>query len=110
MRTIAAVLLAAFAFSGEAFAKEGTLAAMCQAEAKAGYARAWKLEPSLRPSIADHRVRMSAACARVAAEKTTALNACLAEAARGPRHVQRGRNMDRDHVARQKDLCRQLAR
>lgn len=109
MRMIAAVFLAALALSGEAFAKEGTHAAACQAEANAGYARAWRLEPSLRPAIADHRARMSAACARVAAEKAAALNACLAEAARGPRHVQRGRNADRDHIVRQKTLCRQLA-
>lgn len=110
MRVIAAVFFATLAFSGDAFAKESTLAAACQAEANAGFARAWRLEPSLRPAIADHRARMSAACTRVATEKTTALNSCLAEAARGPRHVQRGRNMDRDHVTRQKALCRQLAR
>lgn len=109
MRMIVAIFLATLALSGAAFAKQGTLATACEAEANAGYVRAWRLEPSLRPAIADHRARMRVACARVAAEKAAALNACLTEAARGPRHVQRGRNMDRDHVTRQKALCRQLA-
>lgn len=113
MRTTTAAFLATLlAFAGSAYANQsaGDGVTACQAEAKSGHARAWTLEPSLRPMIEGHRTRMSAACARVATEKKAdALAECLAEAARGPRHIQRGRNMDRDHIARQKELCRKLA-
>lgn len=116
MRKITASLLVLLlAMLGEAAAKAApahTPIAACQAEAQSGHVTAWRLEPSLRPAIDAHRARMSEACAQLTAEnasKTDALDACLAEAARGPRHIQRGRNMDRDHVARQRELCRKLA-
>jgi hypothetical protein len=113
MKTVvAAFLITAGAFAFEASAKgtpPDTLTA-CQIEARAGFATAWRLEPSLRAAIDAHRNRMTVACARLAGEKSTAAReACLAEAARGPRHIQRGRNMDRDHVARQKAACRAIA-
>lgn len=113
MRTTTAAFLATFlalANGASANHSAGDRVTACQAEARSGHARAWALEPSLRPMIDDHRARMSAACVRVAtAKKADALAECLAEAARGPRHIQRGRNMDRDHIARQKELCRKLA-
>ena len=111
-KTAAVAILVALAASpntANAGVSNGALVAACQAEAKLGYVRAWQLEPSLRAVIEDQRARMSAACARVAAEKDAALNDCLVEAARGPRHIQRGRNMDREHIGRQKALCRRLA-
>ena len=106
---IAIAALAAIVSAPSASPTAQTGVAACQAEAVAGHARAWQLEPSLRSMIEEHRTRMSAACARVATERQAALADCLAEAARGPRHIQRGRNMDRDHIARQKELCRKLA-
>jgi hypothetical protein len=84
----------------------------CQKEAKAGYALAWRNEPSLRPSIEGHRKRMSAACAAFVtgkANSTAALSQCLRETSSGPAHVQRARNQDHAHIARQRDLCRELA-
>lgn len=84
----------------------------CAREANAGHETAWRLEPSLRSTIESHRARMSEICTKLATasgSKAALLEDCLAEAAKGPRHIQRGRNMDRDHVARQKDLCRKLA-
>jgi hypothetical protein len=84
----------------------------CQKEAKAGYALAWRMEPSLRPSIESHRKRMSEACAAFVAGKassTSALSQCLRETSNGPAHVQRARNQDHGHIARQRDLCRDLA-
>jgi hypothetical protein len=84
----------------------------CQKEAKAGYALAWRNEPTLRPSIEGHRKRMSAACAAFVAGKATstaALSQCLRETSSGPAHVQRARNQDHAHIARQRDLCRDLA-
>jgi hypothetical protein len=83
----------------------------CQKEAKVGYALAWRNEPSLRPSIEGHRKRMSAACAAFVAGKTSltaALSQCLRESSSGPAHVQRARNQDHAHIARQRDLCREL--
>jgi len=84
----------------------------CQKEAKAGYALAWRMEPSLRPSIEEHRKRMSAACAAFVAGKSTstaALSQCLRETSSGPAHVQRARNQDHAHIARQRDLCKALS-
>jgi hypothetical protein len=84
----------------------------CQNEARAGYALAWRMEPSLRPSIKEHRKRMSDACAAFVAGKsssTAALSQCLRETSSGPAHVQRARNQDHAHIARQRDLCRDLA-
>lgn len=34
---------------------------------------------------------------------------CLREAAAGPRHIQRGRDMDREHIERQRTACRAVA-
>ncbi len=84
----------------------------CQNEARAGYALAWRMEPSLRPSIEEHRKRMSDACAAFVAGKassTAALSRCLRETSSGPAHVQRARNQDHAHIARQRELCRDLA-
>ena len=84
----------------------------CTREANAGHETAWRLEPSLRARIDSHRARMSEICTKLATatgSKVALLDDCLVEAAKGPRHIQRGRNMDREHVARQKELCRKLA-
>lgn len=84
----------------------------CQKEARAGYALAWRMEPTLRPAIDGHRKRMTAACAAFVAGKassTSALAQCLRETSSGPVHVQRARNQDHEHIARQRDLCRDLA-
>lgn len=86
--------------------------AACQNEARAGYALAWRMEPSLRPSIEEHRKRMSEACAAFVAGKSTskaALAQCLRETSSGPAHAQRARNQDHAHIARQRNLCRDLA-
>lgn len=108
--TALTVVLAAAAIGKEAAASGP--AAACTREANAGHALAWRMEPSLRPVIESHRARMSEICTKLATatgSKADLLEDCLAEAARGPRHIQSGRNMDRDHVTRQKDLCRKLA-
>jgi hypothetical protein len=84
----------------------------CQKEANVGYALAWRMEPSLRPSIEEHRKRMSDACAAFVAGKATstaALLQCLRETSSGPAHAQRARNQDHAHIARQRDLCRKLS-
>lgn len=81
----------------------------CTTEARSGYARALQLEPSLAPSILTHRKRMSDACLAFLAgntSSTAALTRCLREASAGPVHVQRARNRDTAHVARQKVACR----
>ena len=86
--------------------------AACTHEAQTGYETARRLEPSLRPTIEGHRARMIAIC-RLGSTEEAAMPAllaqCLHEAARGPRHIQRGRNSDRDHVRRQQDACHRLA-
>ena len=87
------------------------LVAACQNEAKAAYSLAWRMEPTLRPSIDAHRKRQSAACAAFATGKTNttaALSQCLRESSAGPVHVQRARHMDHAHMARQRELCRAL--
>jgi hypothetical protein len=87
------------------------LVAQCSFVASRSHAQAWRLEPSLRPTIEAHRDLMSAACARwLSTEKTDVLlSQCLAQAVSGPRHIQRGRNMDRPYIERQQNLCRKLA-
>jgi hypothetical protein len=87
------------------------LIAQCSNEAARSHAQAWRLEPTLRPVIEAHRDLMSTACVRwLSAEKTDVLlSQCLAQAASGPRHIQRGRNMDRAYVERQQAICRKLA-
>lgn len=85
--------------------------AACQKEANAGYALAWRMEPTLRPSIESHRKRMSEACAAFASGKSDSigvLTRCLTETSSGPAHVQRARNLDHAHIERQRDLCRDL--
>ncbi|MFN8949387.1 MAG: hypothetical protein ACK6DM_04710 [Alphaproteobacteria bacterium] len=81
----------------------------CTTEARSGYARALRQEPSLAPAILTHRKRMSDACLAFLSGKTdatSALTRCLREASAGPVHVQRARNRDTAHVARQKVACR----
>ena len=87
------------------------LVAQCSQEAGHAHAQAWRLEPSLRPTIEAHRDLMSTACVRwLSAEKTDVLlSQCLAQAAAGPRHIQRGRNRDRAYIERQQNLCRKIA-
>lgn len=83
----------------------------CTSEAQSAYGRALRMEPSLRPVILSHRKRMSEACTAFIAGKTTstaALTRCLREASMGPIHVQRARNLDAPHVARQNEACRAL--
>lgn len=109
-----ALLAAGLVLGGEAMATQASredLVAACQREAARGHALAWRMEPSLRNGIEGQRKQMSAACAAFLAggRGTTALlSQCLHEASQGPLHIQRGRNMDRAHVERQKDLCRAL--
>lgn len=87
------------------------LVALCAREAARSHDRAWKLEPTLRPTIEAHRDLMSAACARwLSSERTEVLlTQCLSQAASGPRHIRHGRNMDRTRIQRQQDLCRKIA-
>jgi hypothetical protein len=87
------------------------LVAQCSQEASHAHAQAWRLEPTLRPTIEAHRDLMSTACVRwLSAEKTDVLlSQCLAQASAGPRHIQGGRNMDRAYIERQQLLCRKLA-
>ena len=105
--TAVAMVLTASAAGNET----STTANACALEANAGHETAWRLEPSLRSAIEGHRARMSEICMKLAAaeSKDELLADCLTEAARGPRHIQRGRNMDRGHIARQQELCRKLA-
>ena len=90
------------------------LASACMREAQLGHAKAWRLEPSLRPMIEGQRTRMRELCTRLAnaqsPERAALLDDCLREATQGPRHIQRGRNSDREHIARQQHICRALAR
>jgi len=116
MRNVFALtIITGFALTGLANATQsapGDKVSACQKEAKAGYALAWRMEPSLRPSIDGHRKRMSDACAAFVSGKsstTAALSQCLRETSSGPAHAQRARNQDHAHIARQRDLCRELA-
>lgn len=117
MKKVAVFTLAAVLFGATAPVASATpsaldgLVAQCSREASRSHERAWRLEPSLRPTIEAHRDLMSAACARwLSAEKTEVLlTQCLSQAASGPRHIQRGRNMDRARIERQQDLCRKIA-
>lgn len=87
------------------------LVASCQKEALSGHAMALRMEPSLRNTIESHRKKMSAVCAIFAsgnANTTGALSQCLHEASAGLLHTQRGRNMDRAHASRQRELCQAL--
>ena len=63
--------------------------------------------------IEGQRARMAAICKRLSTaqpeERSSLLDDCLREAAAGPRHIQRGRDMDREHIARQQEICRALA-
>ena len=89
------------------------LVSSCTHEAQIAHAKAWRLEPSLRPMIEGQRARMAAICKRLSTaqpeERSSLLDDCLREAAAGPRHIQRGRDMDREHIARQQEICRALA-
>lgn len=114
-KVFALTIMTGLALTGLANATQSTpneKVAACQKEAKAGYALAWRMEPSLRHSIEGHRKRMSDACAAFVTGKagaTSALSQCLRESSSGPAHVQRARNQDHAHIARQRDLCRDLA-
>ena len=85
----------------------------CRQEALVGHLRVGRLLPSMGPQVSEHRTRMISLCNSLAQAKgqTTAdlLSQCLSEAAKGPRVLHNGRDLDRDHVARQKSLCRKLA-
>ena len=63
--------------------------------------------------IEGHRARLASLCLRLttaqAEDRSTLLDDCLREAAAGPRHIQRGRDMDREGIVRRQDLCRALA-
>lgn len=113
-RLFAASVVSALIAASTAAATQATrddVIAACQKEAKAGYALAWKMEPSLRTTIDTHRRKMSEACAAFASGKVTttaALSQCLHETSAGPVHIQRARDRDREHIARQRDLCREL--
>ena len=116
MRRIISVTLAAGVLATSvawaANSSRDDLVAACQKEARTSYALAWKMEPSLRNSIETHRKKMSAACAAFVTCGTTstaALSQCLHETSAGPVHVQRARNMDHEHIAKQRDLCRSLS-
>lgn len=117
MKKLALLTMTAILFgtaAPAAFAKSSNLDALvaqCSREAVRSHERAWKLEPTLRPTIEAHRDLMSAACARwLSSERTEVLlTQCLAQAAAGPRHIQRGRNMDRARIARQQELCHKIA-
>jgi len=84
----------------------------CVREAESGWQSARRLEPSLRFMIDQQRMRMASSCRSLASAPADAgrLSDCLIEAARGPRHIQQGRNMDRAHISRQKALCEAAAR
>lgn len=117
MKKVALFAVAAALFGATAPSVSATpsavdgLVAQCSREAARAHERAWRLEPSLRPTIEAHRDLMSAACARwLSSEKTEVLlTQCLTQAAAGPRHIQRGRNMDRARIERQQELCRKIA-
>jgi hypothetical protein len=108
--SLAAGLIATSAASATQNSRADVIAA-CQKEAATGYALAWKMEPSLRSTIDSHRKKMSNACAAFASgtiSTTAALSQCLHETSAGPVHIQSGRDRDREHIARQRDLCREL--
>ena len=111
-----AALLVGLATGGRAAQQSpaSDLTSACLHEAQLGHAKAWRLEPSLRPMIEGQRTRMRELCTRLAnaqsPERAALLDDCLREANQGPRHIQRGRNADREHIARQRDACRALAR
>jgi hypothetical protein len=117
MNKVAVFTLAAALFGAMAPVASATpsvldgLVAQCSREASRSHERAWRLEPSLRPTIEAHRDLMSAACARwLSAEKTEVLlSQCLTQAASGPRHIQDGRNVDLTRIERQQELCRKIA-
>ena len=105
----AGVLATSVAWAANSSREE--LVAACQKEARSSYSLAWKMEPSLRDSIETHRKRMSDACAAFVSgstSSTAALSQCLHETSAGPVHIQRARNMDREHIAKQRELCRSL--
>ena len=87
--------------------------AACVSEAQSAHDWAFRLEPSLRPLIEAQRKKLSDVCVSLSnahgLEAEELLAACEREAAAGPRHIQRGRNMDRAHIARQRAACRALA-
>ena len=85
----------------------------CISEAQLSHDWAWRMEPSLRPTIETQRRRLSDLCVSLSsatgAEAQGLLSDCLREAGEGPRHIQRGRDMDREHVSRQRAACRAAA-
>lgn len=85
----------------------------CRQEALRGHMRVGRLLPLMGPQVDSHRARMIAICEGWRATGGEALPAlltqCLNEAAMGPRVLHNGRDLDRDHVARQKRLCRELS-
>jgi hypothetical protein len=108
--SLAAGLIATSAASATQNSRADVISA-CQKEANAGYSQAWKMEPSLRSTIESHRKKMSEACAAFASgtlTTTVALSQCLHETSAGPVHIQGGRDRDREHIARQRQLCREL--
>ena len=113
-RVVGALFLTGLLVTSNAMATQTSrddLVSACQKEAKSGNALAWKMEPSLRNVIEDHRKKMSAACMAFVTgtnSSTAALSQCLHETSAGTLHIQRDRNMDRPHLARQRDLCRAL--
>lgn len=85
----------------------------CRQEALRGHMRVGRLLPVMGPQVDSHRERMIAICEgwRATSGEASAalLTQCLNEAAMGPRVLHNGRDLDRDHVARQKKLCRELS-
>lgn len=97
------------AASGAATTQKPVVSA-CLAEAQTSHDWAWQMEPSLRPMIETQRKRLTDVCVSLSSARgedaQELLSECLREAAAGPRHIQRGRDMDAAHVARQRAACR----
>ncbi|MEQ1865408.1 MAG: hypothetical protein ABL996_12270 [Micropepsaceae bacterium] len=109
----AALATASLAIASSEASSTADTARACRQEALVGHLRVGRLLPSMGPQVSEHRARMISLCNSLAQAKGGAaadlLSQCLSEAAKGPRVLHNGRDLDRDHVARQKSLCRKLA-
>lgn len=106
-------ICAAFTAPSRAETPADALIAQCRQEAMRGHLRVGRLLPLKGPVVEAHRTRMVAICNSWLSVKSgdadDLLSQCLAEATRGPRVWHKGRDLDRDHVARLKTVCRSLA-
>ena len=114
LRTVAAALFVVAAVASQSVAQPRTSETVeaCVKQARLQNELVWRLEPSLRAAINGNRRRLVEICEAFSesppAKSAELLDQCSAEARRGLRVVQRGRNRHADDLERMQATCREL--